>query len=394
MKRIASCLAVQLLLATGLARAQAPRAVIKITGELHKLVLFADGTVGGWGDMRDGQLGPRATLPNYRGHMTAFAPIALPGKAIDIAAGSRTSYVLLENGKVLAFGFGMNGELGRGEQGLAGSEVPLEVNGLAEVAQITAAGMTAYAIHKDGTVSAWGSRGSGMVADGVYNNRMGESTPAAQVPVRIPNVSGIVQLSASSSHVLALTSTGKVLSWGSAGARLGRTLAEGVRVALPEEIPGLDNVASVAATSVASGALKKDGTVWVWGSNQQAEFGNGQREDNERTWKPVRVPGVQNAKALANGLIGRHFLALLKDGTVRSWGNSDWGQAGNGLTGQEQATPAAAKISGVKAVFAGGNQSFAVKQDGSVWVWGSGDRREWPLSNNAPLPVALNFPAR
>ncbi|MGJ5818763.1 RCC1 domain-containing protein [Paludibaculum fermentans] len=371
---------------------QGPRSVVKITGELHKLVLFSDGTVGGWGDMRDGQLGPRAGLPNYRGHMTAFAAIALPEKAIDIAVGDRSSYVLLASGKVLAFGLGMNGELGRGAAGLPGSEVPEEVTGLQDVAQIAASGMTAFAVHKDGTVSAWGSRGSGKLGDGVFNARWGESTPAAQTPVRLPNVAGVVQVSCGAQHVLALTAAGKVLSWGGAGAKLGRTLPEGVRIALPEEIPGLENVASVAATAVASAALKKDGTVWVWGSNQQAEFGNGRREDDERTWKPVRVPAVMNGKALVNGLIGRHLLVLLKDGTVKSWGNSDWGQAGNGLTGEEQATPALVKISGVKAVFAGGNQSFAVKQDGTAWVWGSGDRREWPLAANAPLPVALSFP--
>ena len=46
------------------------------------------------------------------------------------------------------------------------------------------------------------------------------------------------------------------------------------RVELPHEVAGLTDVVSVVATGVAA-ALKKDGTVWVWGHNGQAQFGKG-----------------------------------------------------------------------------------------------------------------------
>ena len=85
---------------------QPSRVVVKITGSLHHLVLFSDGTVGGWGDTRDGQLGPIAGMKTVRGHAAAYVPIAIPGKAVDIAATDRVSYVLLSNGTVLAFGWG------------------------------------------------------------------------------------------------------------------------------------------------------------------------------------------------------------------------------------------------------------------------------------------------
>ena len=367
------------------------REAVKIVGELHKLVLFSDGSVGGWGDMRDGQLGPKAAVPNRRGQAKQFVPIAVPGKVIDIAAAERTSYVLLEGGSVLAFGYGADGELGCGDKVLQGSENPLTIATLHNVKRIEAAGKTAFAIHNDGTISAWGSRDAGIIGDGKNPERWGESAGIAASPVRVPEVANVSQLSTSGHHVLALTNDGKVLSWGSGGAQLGRTLTTARHIGMPEEIPGLANVATVAATSVASVALKKDGTVWVWGSNQQAEFGNGQRQDDQRSVVPLRVAGVQNVKAITRGIIGRHILVLLKDGTVRGWGNTDWGQVGNGVSGMEQATPASAKITAVKAIFAGGNNSFAVKTDGSLWMWGYGDRGEWPLAANNKLPVILEL---
>jgi alpha-tubulin suppressor-like RCC1 family protein len=155
----------------------------------------------------------------------------------------------------------------------------------------------------------------------------------------------------------------------------------------------LTDVAAIAATHVAA-VLKKDGTVWVWGNNEQAQFGNGKRSVDDRSRVPVRVPGLANVVALSGGAAGRHFLALLKDQTLRVWGNTDWGQAGNGVTGREQATVATPRIVGVRNVWAAGNNSLALKTDGSLWIWGIGSSypRVWPMTKNAPFPVRLQIP--
>lgn len=369
------------------------RSVQKIAGSgPHTLVLFDDGTVGGWGDMRDGQLGgPVAAIPNVSGHATAFVRIALPAgsKALDIATGARTSYVLLENGTVVAFGSGRNGELGCGEPCRAGSETPVVVHGLTDVAAISAGGQTAFALHRDGTVSGWGYSGGGLL--GISGEATGNS-PIAYTPVRIPGVRDIAAISATGlSHVLALTNAGKVWHWGKLP--LGIVFTDDAVMA-PHEVPGLADVKAVVTTGVAA-VLKKDGTVWVWGKNGQAQFGNGRREESEKSAVPVQVRGLANVVELAGAMGGRHFLALLRDGTIRSWGNTDWGQAGTGLTGKEQALPAASKIAGVRKVFAAGNNSYAIRNDGSVWFWGGGGGYEgvWPLGRKpAPLPIALQLP--
>jgi alpha-tubulin suppressor-like RCC1 family protein len=104
------------------------------------------------------------------------------------------------------------------------------------------------------------------------------------------------------------------------------------------------------------------------GNNEQAQFGNGKRNVDETSRVPVRVSDVANAVALSGAMVGRHFLAFLRDGTLRVWGNSDWGQTGN--------------------------HSLAIKQDGSLWIWGVGSsyRGVWPLTQNAPFPVQLVIP--
>ncbi|MBN9659902.1 MAG: hypothetical protein J0H49_17075 [Acidobacteria bacterium] len=371
-------LVLTLLLGAAIATAQSAKVPVKIDGESHKLILFADGTVGGWGDTRDGQLGPRASIPNSSGHSTVYVSIALPGKARDIAAGARASYVLLENGSVVAFGAGFEGQLGCGARCLAGSETPVEVSGLTDVVRIAARSNSAFAVHRDGSISMWGAR------------YLGEGERRIDTPERAAGLPPVTRVAAGAGFLMALTPEGRV--WMAGKLPFGRIYADDAVQPLAE-VPGLSDVAGIVATQVAA-VLKKDGTVWVWGNNDQAQFGNGRRDIDERTRVPVRVPGVANVTALSGAMSGRHFLALLQDGTLRSWGNSDWGQAGAGVTGREQSTVAAPRISGVKTVFAAGNNSLAIKTDGTLWIWGNGSSYPgvWPLQRRAPFPVQLRIP--
>ena len=357
--------------------AQSGPTVVKVDGDGHKLVLFSDGAVGGWGDTRDGQLGPRAAISNTSGHSTVFVPIALPGKAVDIAAGERTSYVLLDNGTVLAFGYGNYGQLGCGERCLGGSETPVPVSGLTNVTSISARMSTAYAVHRDGSVSTWGVSHL-------------DSQPRLFSPARVTNLPPMSQVSAGQGFALGLSTAGRVWMWGKIAYGIIYT-DDPVRPAA--EVAGLTGVTAVVATRVAA-ALKSDGTVWVWGNNTQGQFGNGRDDSAEKSLVPLRVAGIANAVALTGASTGRHFFALLKDGSLRAWGNNDWGQIGNGISGQRQNTVTTPRITQVKAIFAAGNHSVAVRQDNSLWVWGAGShfRGEWPLQKQANLPVRLAIP--
>ena len=78
---------------------------------------------------------------------------------------------------------------------------------------------------------------------------------------------------------------------------------------------------------------------------------------------PQQVRGITNVVAISVGLTGRHTLVLLKDEALRGWGNTDWGQLGGGVFGTFQERPFSPKLAGVKAVFAAGNNSFAVRTD-------------------------------
>ena len=105
-------------------------------------------------------------------------------------------------------------------------------------------------------------------------------------------------------------------------------------------------------------AIKTDGSLWAWGSNEYGQLGDGTGIDWD---EPIKV-----MDGVADVNLGTDFsLALKTDGSLWAWGRNDRGQLGDGTT-TDRHSPV--RIMGDVATFWGNN---AVKKtDGSVWSWG------------------------
>ena len=367
------------------------------------LVVKADGSVVGWGRDADGQA---ARPPSPTRAITAPVAIELPGKVLQVALGESSQYALLEDGTVVAWGTNDEGQLGNGPLGASGelgrypkpSVTPVRVTGLSRIVQIAAGMKHAVALDRDGSVWAWGRRDNGEIGDG---EPKGLRALRAIGPIRVPGLEGITPIAVDSSHNLALRSDGHVMAWGSNNHG---ELGLGTRVTgwRPAEVPGLDRVVAIAAGigSLAgggtSGAVRDDGTVWMWGSNASAMMGNGlgplsPDDEGGRVLAPVPVKGIKGARHLSLG--AGHVAALLADGTLRMWGHAGFGQAGVGPSGEYQKTPVIVKLANVAAVYLGGSRSIAVRTDGTLWIWGANSIDSGPglLGKNLRVPTRLDL---
>ena len=112
-------------------------------------------------------------------------------------------------------------------------------------------------------------------------------------------------------------------------------------------------------------ALKRDGTVWTWGSNQQFQLGLDEEVTEIST--PTQVEGVSSVVSVAAGY--DFSVALRFDGRVFTWGN--------GINAPPRVTSG---LSGVVAITAGQTDILALTIDGTVWQWTVGTRpKQVPL---------------
>ena len=383
------------------AHAQAPAGSIRhVAVRRFALIVKGDGSVIGFGQDGSGM----AARPRTGGAVTAPEVIGLPGKARQAAVGDESAYALLEDGTVVAWGANDEGQLGNGAMGASGqlgiypkpSVAPVKVTGLADIVQIEAGAKFALALRKDGAVFAWGTRDDGAIGDG---QPAGLRPLKAIGPVKVPGLEGITQIAAGRTHALALRRDGRVMSWGS---NRNGELGVGTRDAssTPAEVSGLDRVVAIDAGDSAghgsSGAVRDDGTVWMWGSNASAMLGDSERplspdDPGGRLLQPVQVKGVTGAKGISIG--SGTVAALLADGTLRMWGHDGFGQMGVGIGGSDHKKPAkVATLTGVASVYLGGFHSIAVRTDGTLWVWGFSFSGEGVLGKHLRVPTRLDLP--
>jgi alpha-tubulin suppressor-like RCC1 family protein len=168
------------------------------------LSLRSDGTVWGWGDNQDHQLGD---LNQQR----TFAPVqihGLPPGIVQVAGGGTFGAAVAADGSVWAWGANYGGQLGNGSA-VADSASPVIVDRRTQNAtQIVAGADHAFSVDPDGSLWAWGVNEFGALGLGTVGPR------AVRTPQKVPGLTGVTQLAAGGETSMALRSDGTLLVWG------------------------------------------------------------------------------------------------------------------------------------------------------------------------------------
>ena len=207
------------------------------------------------------------------------------------------------------------------------------------------------------SVWTWGDNERGQLGDG--------TTLMRSTPVQVPNLSAD-GVGAGVSHSVALKTDGSIVAWGSNDfGQLGSTIST-TNVLSPTPLVPLIGTTLPVFSAIAVGAnhtlaLTVDGKVLAWGANTDGQIG---LNPSLTAYSPIpqdmRLSGV---KAIAAG--GNYSLALMADDTVRAWGR-------NGDTDSSSFNPASISGlgGGVMAIAAGSGHALALKQ-GKVLAWGN-----------------------
>ena len=138
---------------------------------------------------------------------------------------------------------------------------------------------------------------------------------------------------------------------------------------------------SIALGKTCSVAIQFDGSLWTWGRNTLGQLGT--NDINHRSSPVQTVAGGNNWKTIAAGY---YTCAGIKtDGTLWLWGSDAFGQLGQNYVESGKSSPVQTVAYGTnwRTVSCGYANTAAIKTDGTLWVWGSNLRGQ--LGDNTPF---------
>lgn len=301
-----------------------------------------------WGDNTWQQVGNGAT----GGAVTLPTLISPANKWKSVVAGVYHTVAIGQNGTIWAWGDNFGGQLGIGN--FVNSNVPVQVGTDADWVTVACGWRHTLAIKEDGSLWAWGDNGMGQLGNG---SRVGTSTP-----VQIGTDEDWMLVSAGVYHSMALKTDGTLWAWGRNNmVQLG--IGSWINlVDRPIRVGGDDDWHSVSAGYYFTAAVKKDGSLWVWGAN----YGIAQ---NDYSLVPVRLYLDEPAVAVSSG--GYHVHVLTRLGALWSWGSNWHGQLGNGTYNHTRVPVRMDNNNDWKAIRAGGLHVIGNRIDRSMYVWGA-----------------------
>lgn len=288
-------------------------------GGAHTAALDDAGAVYTWGLNDRGQLG----LGHDRQEADVGAPqeVALPERAVAVAAGYFHTLCLGESGAVWAFGCNGKGQLGLGKEVVLARE-PRLVAALQDTKVVAlAAGMEhSLALTAGGEVYSWGASTHGRLGHGAPASLrlFGSGVEFKPRLVRALEALRIMQISAGQMHSAAVSAEGDAFLWGYGKFnQLG--LGEAEDAEMPAALPPLRGAtAGLACGFQHTLAVTRTGDVLAWGANQNGVLGLGHEKD-QRSKRPSKVPGLK-AEQVAAGW--KHSAAITSGGRLYTWG---WG---------------------------------------------------------------------
>jgi alpha-tubulin suppressor-like RCC1 family protein len=318
-------------------------------GTGHACAILDDLSLACWGFNDGGQVGVgrEASDTSTQGdHTYAFAlqPRRVEGlsQVAQVSASWQTTCALTCDGAVYCWGANAMGVFGKDSP--KSSSSPIRVEGLGDdVVEVRSGGGPACARKRDGSVWCWGQPTYGNVGVPIPEVPSGQPQPVTP-PTRVAAVHDAVEIAVSDSLSCARDKDGHVSCWGAV--QLDPTgympASEKVR-----SIPGVERARQLALAQTAGFALVEDGSLWAWGSQRGTQERSALAIVSEYDYvAPTRVPDLGGIRAISADY--GTACALRNDDRVVCWGDNGQGQLGRGTLG-DRAWAAPAEVPGVSA---------------------------------------------
>ena len=315
-----------------------------------------------WGSNTDGQIGDN-TIVN---RSTPITTLSGGANWKQVACGTLNTAAIKTDGTLWTWGQNTFATLATGDTNPRCTPVQTSAGGT-NWKQVVTRSYFAAAIKTDGTLWTWGRNYGGPLG----TNDAGTPTNDRLTPVTtFAGGTNWKQVSCGVYCTAAIKTDGTLWTWGyNSNGQLGVNVAGTTHRCTPvTTFAGGTNWKQVSCGYYQTAAIKTDGTLWTWGSNNNGQLGV--NDANTRCTPVTTFVGGTNWKQVACGAY--HTAAIKTDGTLWTWGQNTNGQLGVNDTNM-RCTPVTTFAGGTnwKQVTGGLYHTAAIKTDGTLWTWGN-----------------------
>ena len=323
----------------------------------------------GWGQNNEGEAG----TPSWG--IQRSSPVQVtdtPDFADIVKMGSNGSggAIIRDSGALHSWGKNQYGNLGHGDRSdRNGAYVIPGTKDWTDVSNCSVLyGDNQIATRQDGTLWTWGNNNYGQLG---VNYRTLRSSP---VQIGTETTWGGMKSAATGQYYSgAIKSDGTLWMWGrnDQNGQLGQ--GNQTHYSSPVQIPGTSWDQIVIGTNTVH-ATRTDGTLWAWGSNYDGRLGT---NNNNQYSSPYQIPGT-DWKTGERGVIAANVsvaAAVRTDSTLWIWGQNGAGRLGLNQPSAPTSYSSPKQIPGSwSKVFGGVYSMFAIQTDGSLWSWGRNNK--------------------
>jgi alpha-tubulin suppressor-like RCC1 family protein len=275
-------------------------------------------------------------------------------------SGSGTgTFGIQQNNTLWAWGAATYGALGTGDS--INRSSPVQIGALTTWSSVVSGYYCGLAIKTDGTLWAWGLNNNGQL--GI------DSQIATSSPVQVGSDTNWSQVSTAIYMTAAIKNNGAIYVWGAGQSSNGQLgLNDQIARSSPTQIGALTTWLNVSVGQYCTVSTKTDGTLWAWGVNAQGRLGDGTVVYRS---SPVQI-GALTSWSLARTNGYRQSMARRNDGTLWLWGSGSYGALGQNNTDSRSSPVQLGSDTNWSNEFVPlyANAMAAIKTNGTLWGWG------------------------
>lgn len=338
------------------------------TNSYSTIGLQTNGTLWGWGLYSTAVLGLGLGLENSN---TDFPPTQI-GNDTDwsnnYSLSNNHTLAIKTNALLYAWGNNENGQAGNGTSGSQNFILAPQQIGADSWKDVAASNGYSLGIKIDGSLWSWGKNDFGQLGIGNLTSQ--------NLPTQVGFETNWLKVFTGSNTSFAIKTDGTLWSWGGNSEYLLGYISNNNDYLTPHQVGTANNWVMIAPRSTFAIGLKSDGTLWVWGRNNDANYtgyyGNGNSDSNNYQNNPTQI-GTDSDWVFID-IAEKNSFAIKNNGTIWGWGLNNQGRLGDGTT--------ITRYNPVQLgndtdwIFANsgpsnGNQYYALKINNTLYNWGT-----------------------